>query len=304
MAGTEFGSVLVYVEPEAMVSHALDRAIELTRPAGMIRLTTAIDPWPPWLATLGIAKERLDLFVQNVSEALNRLVQQHPEAGARIETRLLQGRPNIEIVREAIRANCSVIMKDAEGTSPDTEVVAGLDWRLFRKSACPVWLVRSRPDRSGIGVALAPEEDPEGVAFNRQLLEHAKRLADMCGQELHVIQAWELVGESQLIRVTALDEYEDYMKRLETKVAEELQALLESCGMPGDKNVHLVKGVPEEAIVATANRLQLETLVIGTVARGGLAGHLVGNTAERVIGHLRCGVFAVKPVGWKSPVEA
>ena len=45
-----------------------------------------------------------------------------------------------------------------------------------------------------------------------------------------------------------------------------------------------------------------ELVVMGTVARGGIAGLLIGNTAERVLRKLPCSVLAVKPDDFVSPV--
>ena len=40
---------------------------------------------------------------------------------------------------------------------------------------------------------------------------------------------------------------------------------------------------------------------MGTMARSGIAGLLIGNTAERVLRKLPCSVLAVKPDGFVSP---
>jgi nucleotide-binding universal stress UspA family protein len=42
---------------------------------------------------------------------------------------------------------------------------------------------------------------------------------------------------------------------------------------------------------------------MGTVARGGIAGLLIGNTAERMLRKLPCSVLAVKPEGFVCPVS-
>lgn len=42
---------------------------------------------------------------------------------------------------------------------------------------------------------------------------------------------------------------------------------------------------------------------MGTVARSGLAGFVMGNTAERVLQRLRGSVLAIKPPGFVSPVS-
>jgi nucleotide-binding universal stress UspA family protein len=42
--------------------------------------------------------------------------------------------------------------------------------------------------------------------------------------------------------------------------------------------------------------------VLGTVARTGLTGLLMGNTTERILGDVTCSVLAVKPPGFVSPI--
>ena len=47
----------------------------------------------------------------------------------------------------------------------------------------------------------------------------------------------------------------------------------------------------------------IDLVVMGTVAQSGIAGMLIGNTAERVLRKLPCSVLAVKPEGFTSPVR-
>jgi len=49
--------------------------------------------------------------------------------------------------------------------------------------------------------------------------------------------------------------------------------------------------------------LQADLVVMGTVARTGIAGWLIGNTAEAILEQLQCSVLAVKPHGFVSPVK-
>jgi universal stress protein E len=43
-------------------------------------------------------------------------------------------------------------------------------------------------------------------------------------------------------------------------------------------------------------------LVMGTIARTGITGVFVGNTAERLLPQIPCSVLAIKPAGFKSPI--
>ena len=49
-------------------------------------------------------------------------------------------------------------------------------------------------------------------------------------------------------------------------------------------------------------RERINLLVMGTVARTGIPGLVIGNTAETVLRDARCSVLAVKPPGFETPV--
>ena len=59
--------------------------------------------------------------------------------------------------------------------------------------------------------------------------------------------------------------------------------------------VHVVAGPPVDVIPATIARLHADTLVIGSVARSGISGAVMGNTAERLTDTVSCSVIVVKP---------
>jgi universal stress protein E len=49
---------------------------------------------------------------------------------------------------------------------------------------------------------------------------------------------------------------------------------------------------------------EMDILVMGTVARTGIPGFVIGNTAENVLEALKCSVLAMKPNGFVSSVKA
>lgn len=65
---------------------------------------------------------------------------------------------------------------------------------------------------------------------------------------------------------------------------------------------HLRKGAATKVIPETAKELQADVLVMGTLARRGIAGLLIGNTAETILEQVQCSVLAVKPDGFASPI--
>jgi nucleotide-binding universal stress UspA family protein len=67
--------------------------------------------------------------------------------------------------------------------------------------------------------------------------------------------------------------------------------------------VHVVQGSAPEAITRVAERERVDLIVMGTVARTGIAGFLIGNTAESVFDEVSCSVLAIKPDGFRTPVS-
>ena len=63
------------------------------------------------------------------------------------------------------------------------------------------------------------------------------------------------------------------------------------------------KGFAEEIIPQFVVSQGIDLVVMGTVARTGIAGLLMGNTAERLLQRLVCSVLAVKPEGFVSPIS-
>ena len=59
--------------------------------------------------------------------------------------------------------------------------------------------------------------------------------------------------------------------------------------------VYLLKGEAGILIPALAAANEIELIVMGTVSRTGIAGLLIGNTAEKVLRQVACSVLTVKP---------
>jgi nucleotide-binding universal stress UspA family protein len=66
---------------------------------------------------------------------------------------------------------------------------------------------------------------------------------------------------------------------------------------------YLRHGPAEQVVPELVNEYQIDLLVMGTVARSGFNGVLIGNTAERVLDEVRCSVLAVKPPEFVSPIH-
>lgn len=139
----------------------------------------------------------------------------------------------------------------------------------------------------------------------------AVALAD--SSELHIVHAWEVMGEHILREMSMqmkgfdVDAYvagvkkerQDSMNRFLQSVTGDLGADAMNYLKP---QMHLVKGRARQQIPALALELKADLVVIGTVARTGIPGLFTGNTAESILSQLNCSVLAIKPAGFQTPV--
>jgi nucleotide-binding universal stress UspA family protein len=219
--------------------------------------------------------------------------------------------PALRVIRHALRHAYDLIVKQAEPRQ-EARGFNAVDMELLRESHCPLWL--SRPitrHRNEIKVAVAI--DPQAIEDNehdlaQHLLRLARALADDCSGELHIVSCWDYPYEDYLshnpwIRVSP----EDLIGMVEHERSDRHQALLAliaAAGIKGDTRIHHLRGRPEQIIPAFVAEDGVDILVMGTLARTGIPGFVMGNTAENILQKLTCSVLALKPNGFVSPVKA
>ena len=179
--------------------------------------------------------------------------------------------------------------------------------RLYRKCPCPVWVIR--PSRARVQRVLAAvNPDPDELELNRTVLELSASMVERFGGELHLVHAWELYGEATLrgsgFIHTPADELESLLDAEETSHRRALDDLMTESGLDHlPWKVHLVKGPADQVVEAVVAGSHINLLVMGTVARTGIQGVIIGNTAEQILEAVPCSVIAVKPPGFLSPLD-
>ncbi|MCZ6726425.1 MAG: universal stress protein [Acidobacteria bacterium] len=81
-----------------------------------------------------------------------------------------------------------------------------------------------------------------------------------------------------------------------------LDELLARCDLTRLRHDVRLEGAAAVDVIA-ALREEVDVLVMGTVWRSGLAGLLIGDTAEDALARVDCSVLAVKPEGFITPVR-
>jgi nucleotide-binding universal stress UspA family protein len=132
--------------------------------------------------------------------------------------------------------------------------------------------------------------------------------------QLHLLNVWEAIGEdvikNDLINKNKnpLDQYyeeveQHHKNNLERLISVTLEILGAETLSYLKPQQHLVNGKPRDVIPAFTRKNKADLLVLGTVARTGIPGFFMGNTAETILNRLNCSVLAIKPRGFVTPVE-
>jgi APA family basic amino acid/polyamine antiporter len=294
---SRFESVLVVDTARTPTPVVLDAAEELAA-ASHARLTLA----QPMEQLPDHALSRADVEEVGRSEQAERLARRAEGMRARgIEARslILPGKPWLEVIREVIREGHDLVVAEAADADRGFDTATQ---NLLRKCPCPLWVVRPNDGlRSGRVLAAvdATATDEQHRALNKEILAFAAMVAAQRDADVHIVHAWREVGE-QLLRKLRIERTGDWRRDYATLLDELLQ------GHRLDRSrttIHLVEGEPAGVITDVAQQENIDLIILGTVCRTGVAGYLIGNTAETVLRQVSCAVLAVKPPGFETPVD-
>jgi nucleotide-binding universal stress UspA family protein len=228
------------------------------------------------------------------------------------------GKAYLEIIRHVARTDCDFIVKTAEPLSGVNRFLfASTDQHLLRKCPCPVWLqtatAQKRPKRvlAAVDLDIWDAAEPETLtALNQRVVDAACGIASAPGAEIFVLHAWDALGEGMVwafsggekARMSA-DRYVNEVLDARSEAMDRFIAHVRKKVGPAHRLVpRLVRGAPETVVQEQSRMLAADVVVMGTVARTGLSGVFIGNTAENIINGLERPVLAVKPEGFESPL--
>lgn len=302
-----FKSILVYVNVDSEPQQALGRAVELAeRNDAALSVVADVETTAWTKRLLTDVSDRDAARVRETSEKLEVLTAPYADRGISLNAKTLVGRPWLELVREVLKNDHDLVIKDIEPKNEAEGIFSPhMDMRLLRKCPCPVWLVRPQAHsfrRIAAAVDVFPE-DSTTRALSKKIVQLAKSMADDEGSELHVVCVWSVYAHSVLKYKMAPEELENVRNRTREAVGDAVHDLLQASEGKAEPRVRLLEGEPEMAISQLVEREHEDLVVMGTVARTGLAGALIGNTAEKILRQITCSLLAVKPDGFISPVR-
>lgn len=315
-----FQNILYVIEAQGFQEAGLARALSLAK-NNQARLTL-VHVLPEerlglFLASQGLsAAEFKNAVVAERRAWIESLVAPHAnELACHIE--VLTGKMFIEVIRAALRHDHDLVIKTAENPDWSQLLFGSDDMHLMRKCPCPVWLMRpeDKPNYRCIVAAIdvdVLQTKPDEQALNDRILELAFSLALSDFAELHLVHVWD-APDAGFVSLWANDpdmtehniiedehsRHKVAMHRLTHRLRERVGAQTYDYLSP---RVHLPMGTARTQVPRLVERLKADMVVMGTVARTGIPGFIIGNTAEAVLHQLQCSVLALKPPGFVSPV--
>ncbi|NOR80489.1 MAG: universal stress protein, UspA [Methyloprofundus sp.] len=320
-----FKNILYVVVPDAVNGVAFDHVVTLAN-NNQARLTVVkvIDKIPSNIKLSGRTFSTETLREKLVAEHQQKLKALVSALGQNIEiqTKILIGTPFLEIIRQIIRNKHDLVIKTAESGRLLDRVFGSDDMHLLRKCPCPVWLIKSKSPKAYHRILAAvdvddyypTEELKTRQSLNLQILEMASSLALSESSELHIVNAWETIGEG-VLRCVVMTRTEEkviaYVEEVRQQYKQNLNLLIDRIISKLGQNAfeylapqtHLMKGSPRIEIPALAKDIEADLVVMGTVARTGIPGFFMGNTAETILNQLDCSVLAIKPPAFVTPIE-
>lgn len=316
----QFNNILYLSEAGDAQASSLERAVTMAE-NNQAKLTV-IDVVPVLTAGIGLPaggpiSEKLQTrMLTDHREELEALVAPYREL-LDIETEVLVGTRFIQAIRAVLRNNYDLLIKPVEDPDFIQRLFGSDDMQLLRNCPCPLWLVREaeKPKYENILAAVdfdLDNPDAEDQGLNRQIVDLASSLALADFANMHLAHVWEAPGELS-IRLWSDDPdkataaylndvrhkhevaLETFRKQLKKRMGDETYDYLAP-------SFHLYQGTAATVIPELAQKVDADLVVMGTVARTGIAGLLIGNTAEAILEQLQCSVLAVKPTGFVSPV--
>jgi universal stress protein E len=180
------------------------------------------------------------------------------------------------------------------GHRSDTFYHTSTDWHLLRECPAPVLLIAEKKWRKARPILAALDLSSRKKSkqkLNQKILQTAALYASKFNRELHIVHALHIstvLQDLDLINSKALaTERKAELKPTTEKICAEY-------GL-GKQQIYIRTGEAHKVIPSVADKIKADLVVMGTVGHKGLAAHLLGNTAEKVLTHLRTDVLALKP---------
>lgn len=271
----EFKNLLVVINPGAKTQIALEKAVRIA--AGGDRITA--------LLPSGAVAERCRESVEAQLEKLR-------EQGLTV---CLETTTETNLQRAVLVAqhqhDTALLLKEPQASSLTDSLFTPLDWKILRTSQTPVLMVRQCEYSADAPVLAAIEAQPadaEHLALSHRILQLARDMSHRLSAELCLFSAEAAPMQDPMNPIL-------FPGNLAEEYRQTSLALAHRYDVPVSR-VHIAQGPAEVLIPQQAERLNAGLVVLGTVARAGLSGVLLGNTGEQILERVSTDVLVIPPL--------
>tara|TARA_R110002072_G_scaffold13418_5_gene56157 strand:- start:3377 stop:4237 length:861 start_codon:yes stop_codon:yes gene_type:complete len=278
-------------DPDFSNEVTLDRIREVPKEGTLFRVEHYLTP------THAKDGSAFSKAIQEKRDWLNQLVAPLVAEGFNIKTGVhAYGKLHETIIANAVDFGADYIFKPLRHHSTLRRLMyTSTDWNLIRFCPCPLLLLSEKSQVHGKPVLatldLETRDEPH-KRLNKIVLERAHALSDLIGGEVHIVNAYNMVtvagGDASLDPL----KYEVVQGRRD-EYLKKAKSIAEANGV-SIENIHLEEGAPEMVVNHVAESLGAGIIVLGTMARTGVSGMFIGNTAESVLEGANCDVFVIK----------
>lgn len=309
----KYQNILFVTTAMADETDALKQALSVARNHQANLTVLIIHPaFPPQLSDY--EKKHEQALVEDINTTLQKVGKEigvNTDAMAINLKSEIKNKPAISIIQHVLKGSVDLVIKQAEQDARGKGFKA-IDMDLLRQCPCPVWLCRPITNhRQDIKVAVAidaEDETEEGRDLSIQLLKAADMLAKECNNQINIISCWYYEFEEYLKHNAWSPMPENEVAKIVAEAGNSnlaaLSKLMKDANLSSVANISHLKGKPEKIIPQYMEDNGIDILVMGTVARAGIRGFIIGNTAENILQKLGCSLLALKPNGFVSPVKA
>ncbi len=236
----------------------------------------------------------LKSFVLAAEEPL--LVEAIEQAGvelANVEAATIWNRNTWEgVLHTAEATDADLIVKHSEPDDALIHLRTPDDWNLLRHSSKPVLLTKAKSwPAKPVVVAALDVYDQHHDALNQRVLRTAHQVCQALSGALHIVSVFPMLS-NWMDNVTTIESYHHLKQEIEEEITDNVLRLCQNAGIK-TYEVHALEGLTEVAINDLLVAVKADMVVIGTKARTGVTGYLMGNTAEKILHRAAVDVLTV-----------
>ena len=284
-------------------TRALRRAVGLGRWFGARVTALHVIPPSPWVMDavytpeMPVSAELLRDRRAREEKELARCIEPLLDEGAPIEIRIAEGEPWCEIQAAAAALPADLLVMGTHGRSGFQHLLLGsVTEKVLRRAPCPVLTVGATDTPSSPGPLF------HRILCATDLTEASQGAVDLAlslAEEnlgrvtlLHVVEG--LLGEAGPEIYRPIPEVAPFRSALVHEARERLHGAAAVGRTFCEVNERVETGKAWRTIVATAQEMYADLIVVGAHVHGGVGRLLLGSTADQVVRHAFCPVLVVR----------